>query len=138
MISRESARPGSQVRFHILSLLFFISLLRQKVMSSTRNKVFTDEDNRQPRTYGGRKRAVAQEENKKVKEELLMSLYKRIERIEASQMEKEHYKGHEISVFGSLFFEQGKSMSKDALDLTPPGQVSLGVSPSAFFNVHQR
>ena len=65
-----------------------------------------------------------------------MSLDKRIERSEASQMEKEHYKGHD-SFFGSVL-EQGNSMSKDALDLTPPGQVSPGVSPSAYFNVHQR
>ena len=46
-------------------------------------------------------------------------------------------KGHEASVFGSML-GQGRPMSREALEMTPPRRVSRVVSPSTYFGASQR
>ena len=85
-------------------------------------------------------RLEVREEPRNTQEKLMdhiMNLEKHMERIEASQEKKERYKCHEASVIGSVL-GQGKPMSREALDFTPPRRVSPGVSRSTYFNVHQR
>ena len=93
--------------------------------------------------------AGALEEKAEVKEEprdtqsklldLLTDLTERMERMEASQgrlEEKERWKGHEASVFGSVL-GLGKAMTREALDVSPPRRVLPGVSPSTYFGARQ-
>lgn len=60
-------------------------------------------------------------------QDLHVGLTKRMDRMEASQEEKERSNGLEFSVFCSLI-GRGNPMSREALDVTPPRRVSPGVS----------
>ena len=111
-------------------------------MSSNGEEVAAAEGRQQRRADAGRERVGALEEKEEVNEEsrdtqsklldLLTGLTERMEHMEASQgrlEEKERLKGHEASVFGSVY-GQGKAMTREALDVAPPRRVSPGVSPS--------
>uniref|UniRef100_A0AAV1TA11 Uncharacterized protein n=1 Tax=Peronospora matthiolae TaxID=2874970 RepID=A0AAV1TA11_9STRA len=106
----------------------------------------------QHRADAGRERAGALEENEEVKEgprdtqskllDLLTALterMERMERMEASQgrlEEEEHWKGQEASIFGSVL-GQGKAVTRESVDVSPPRRVSPGVSPSTYFGARQ-
>uniref|UniRef100_A0AAV1T1I0 Uncharacterized protein n=1 Tax=Peronospora matthiolae TaxID=2874970 RepID=A0AAV1T1I0_9STRA len=118
-------------------------------MSPNGEEVAAAEGRQQRRADAGRKRAGALEEKKEIKEgprdtqskllDLLTGLTERMERMEASQgrlLEKKRLKGHEASGFGSVL-GQGKAMTKEALDVSPPRRVSPGVSPSTYFGARQ-
>uniref|UniRef100_A0AAV1TYK1 Uncharacterized protein n=1 Tax=Peronospora matthiolae TaxID=2874970 RepID=A0AAV1TYK1_9STRA len=100
----------------------------------------------QRRADAGRERADALEEKEEIKEgprdtqsKLLGLLTGLTERMEASQgrlEEKERLKGHEASVFGPVL-GQGKAMTREASDVSPPRRVSPGVSPSTYFGARQ-
>ena len=140
LVGRESARPDSQVKLKYFTSTFLYLFYNEKVMIPTAYKVATDEDHPQPRAGALGEIEEVKKEPRNTQDkllDLLMSHGKRMERIEASQEEKERYKGHEASLFGSVL-GQGKPMSSEALDLTLPRRVSPGVLPSTYCNVLQR
>uniref|UniRef100_A0AAV1UHS5 Uncharacterized protein n=1 Tax=Peronospora matthiolae TaxID=2874970 RepID=A0AAV1UHS5_9STRA len=59
-----------------------------------------------------------------------------MEASQGRQEEKERFKGHMASVFGSVL-EQGKDMIREALKVSLPRRVSPGVSPSTYFGARQ-
>ena len=81
-------------------------------MSPTTNTIATDEGRQQSRTDARHENFDAQKENEvvakksqKTQEKLMnlqMSLDKRMKRIASPHEKKEHYKGHEVNVFGSV------------------------------------
>ena len=140
-------RTLKQYHFYFRSILSTYKV--KQVMSPNGEKVAAAEGRQQRRADAGRERAGALEEKEEVKEEprdtqsklldLLTGPTERMERIEASQgrlEKKERLKGHEASVFGSVL-EQGKAMTREAMDATPLRRVSSGVSPSTYFGSRQ-
>ena len=137
-------RTLKQYHFYFRSILSTYKV--QQVMSPNGEEIAAAEVRQQRRADAGRERAGALEEKEEVKEEprdtqskLLDLLTGPTERMEASQgrlEKKERLKGHEASVFGSVL-EQGKAMTREALDATPLRRVSSGVSPSTYFGSRQ-
>ncbi|CAI5716720.1 unnamed protein product [Hyaloperonospora brassicae] len=115
-------------------------------MSPNGEEVAAAEGRQQRRADAGRERAGALEEKEEVKEEprntqgklldLLTGLTERMEASRGRSEENERLKGHESSVFGSVL-GQGKAMTREALDVSPPRRVSPGVSPSTYFGARQ-
>lgn len=60
-----------------------------------------------------------------------------MDRMKASQEEKEILNGLRAIVFGSSI-GRGNPMSREAFDVTPPRRVSPGVSPNTCFGLQQR
>ena len=137
----------NKYHFYFQSILDTYKVLQ--VMSPNGEEVAAAEGHQQRRADAGSERAGSLEEKEEVKEEprdtkrklldLLTGLTKRMERMEASQRrlgEKERLKDHAASVFGTVL-GQGKSMTREALDVSPPRRVSPGVSPSTYFGARQ-
>lgn len=119
-------------------------------MSPKGKAVAAGEHRAQPKAHTGRERASSFEgEDEEVKAddnakptqqekllELMTGLAERMERLEASQDERERIKD-ETSVFGSAL-GQGQAMHRRALDMTPPRAPSPAVSPGTYFGFQQQ